>query len=55
MRVGKLNVDENPMLSAKYGIRSVPLLFIFDNGQRRETLMGTLRKHELTAKMSNYI
>jgi thioredoxin 2 len=55
IRVGKLNVDDNPMLSSRYTIRSVPLLFIFDNGQLKETLPGAIKKHELMMKMAHYV
>ena len=55
IRVGKLNVDGNPMLSSKYNIRGVPFLFIFDNGQLKETLPGGMTKHELMMKMARYL
>ncbi len=51
--VGKLNVDENPEVSQKYGIMSIPTLMIFKGGmvvkqfigvQSKETLMGELNK-----------
>ncbi len=52
-KVGKLNVDENPTISQKYGIMSIPTLMIFKNGtvvkqfigvQSKETLLGELNK-----------
>ena len=55
VRVGKMNVDANPMLASKYNIMSVPFLFIFDNGQMKESMPGGLQKHDLMMKMSNYI
>jgi len=55
VRVGKMNVDANPMLASKYNIMSVPFLFIFDNGQMKESMPGGLQKHELMMKMSQYI
>jgi thioredoxin-like negative regulator of GroEL len=55
IRVGKLNVDGNPALSARYQIRGVPLLFIFDNKQLKETLPGALKKHDLMMKMAHYL
>ena len=55
VRVGKINVDANPMLASKYNIMSVPFLFIFDNGQMKESMPGGLQKHELMMKMSPYI
>ena len=55
VRVGKMNVDANPTLASKYNIMSVPFLFIFDNGQMKESMPGGLQKHELMMKMSPYI
>ena len=55
VRVGKINVDTNPMLASKYNIMSVPFLFIFDNGQMKESMPGGLQKHEIMMKMSPYI
>lgn len=55
VRVGKVNVDTNPKLASKFNILSVPFLFIFDNGQMKESMPGALQKHELMMKMSQYI
>jgi thioredoxin 1 len=55
VRVGKLNVDTSPMLASKFSIMSVPFVFIFDNGQMKESMPGGLQKHELMMKMAPYI
>ena len=55
VRVGKLNVEANPMLASKFNILSVPFLFIFDNGQMKENMPGALQKHDIMMKMSKYI
>ena len=55
VRVGKLNVDASPMLASKYNIMSVPFLFIFDNGQMKESMPGGLQKHDMMMKMAPYI
>ena len=55
VRVGKLNVDANPGLSSKYNILSVPFMFIFDNGQLKESMTGAMQQHELMMKMAHYI
>jgi len=55
VRVGKINVDANPMLASKYNIMSVPFLFIFENGQMKENMPGGLQKHEIMMKMAPYI
>jgi thioredoxin 1 len=55
VRVGKLNVETSPMLASKFSILSVPFIFIFDNGQMKESMPGGLQKHELMMKMAPYI
>ena len=55
VRVGKLNVDTSPMLASKFSILSVPFIFIFDNGQMKESLPGGLQKQELMMKMAQYL
>ena len=55
IRVGKLNVDTNPELANRYSILSVPALFIFDNGEMKESIPGALQKHELMLRLAPYI
>jgi thioredoxin 2 len=55
VRVGKLNVDASPATASRFNILSVPYLFIFDNGELKESLPGGLQKHELMMKMAHYI
>lgn len=55
VRVGKINVDSSPMLASKYNIMSVPFIFIFDNGQMKESMPGGLQKHDMMMKMAPYI
>jgi thioredoxin-like negative regulator of GroEL len=55
VRVGKLNIDANQNLASKFSILSIPFLFIFDNGELRESMPGALQKHEIMMKMAPYI
>jgi thioredoxin 2 len=55
VRVGKVNVDASPQLANRFSIMSVPFLFIFDNGELKESMPGALQKHELMMKMAAYI
>jgi thioredoxin 2 len=55
IRVGKLNTQYNPQLSARFNILSVPYLLIFDKGELVESLPGGLDKSQLMMKMSRYI
>ncbi|MDR3448406.1 MAG: thioredoxin TrxA [Alphaproteobacteria bacterium] len=47
--IAKMNVDENPMVPSKYGIRGIPTLMLFKGGQLAATKVGALPKASLQA------
>ena len=49
LRVAKMNVDENRDIPAKFGIRGIPTLMIFKDGQLAATKVGAMSKSQLTA------
>lgn len=49
LKVAKLNVDENRKSPEQYGIRGIPTLIIFKNGDAKATHVGSLTKSQLTA------
>jgi thioredoxin 1 len=49
--IGKLNVDENPEVAAKYGVRSIPTLLIFKDGQLVDKQVGVVPKSALVKKL----
>ncbi|SOE49200.1 Thioredoxin [plant metagenome] len=49
LTVAKLNVDENQDIAAKYGIRGIPTLMLFKDGQVAATKVGALSKSQLAA------
>lgn len=49
LKVAKLNIDENPGTPPKYGIRGIPTLMIFKNGNVEATKVGAVSKSQLTA------
>jgi thioredoxin len=55
IRVAKMNVDQNPNLASRYNIMSVPQIFVFENGEFKESFSGALQKHEISMKMSSYV
>ena len=51
VRVGKVNVDENPHISAKYGIRSIPSILLFKGGEVSQQIVGAVPKEHLTSML----
>ena len=47
--ISKVNVDENPQIASKFGVRSIPTILIFKNGEIKETLVGLKQQAELTS------
>ena len=52
---GKLNVDENQMTAAKYGIMAVPTLLIFKNGRLIDQVTGVLPRQHLEKRIKNVL
>lgn len=50
-KVGKVNVDNNPQVSVKYGIRSIPALLIFKNGEVVDQIIGAVPKTHITKQL----
>lgn len=51
----KLNVDENQMIAAKYGIMAVPTLLIFKNGRLIDQVTGALPRQHLEKRIKNVL
>ncbi|GAB4383234.1 MAG: thioredoxin [Salibacteraceae bacterium] len=49
--VGKLNVDENPNIATKYGIRSIPTILFIKNGEVVDRQVGAVPKAALVKKL----
>ena len=49
LQIAKMNVDENREIPAKFGIRGIPTLMLFKDGQLAATKVGALSKAQLTA------
>jgi thioredoxin 1 len=55
LKIAKINVDENQLTPAKFGIRGIPTLMLFKNGNVEATRVGALSKSQLTAFLDSNI
>ncbi|HTW26243.1 MAG TPA: thioredoxin TrxA [Acetobacteraceae bacterium] len=55
LTVAKVNIDENPMTPNNYGVRGIPTLILFKNGQPAATQVGALPKSRLKDWISSNI
>lgn len=53
VKIGKVNVDEHQALSAEYGVKSIPLLLFFKNGEKVDEQVGLASKDQLAAKLDS--
>jgi thioredoxin 1 len=51
--LAKVNVDENPGLAARYGIRSIPTILFVKDGKVRDQVVGAVPKTQIQAKLSS--
>jgi thioredoxin len=54
-RIFKLNVDENPQVTERYGVRAIPTLIFFKNGGEVGRLLGAVSKTEIERKVDQHI
>ena len=52
--MGKVDVDENPDLAERFGIMSIPALFVFVNGEVKEKLIGYRLKMQIAEVLDKY-
>jgi thioredoxin 1 len=50
--IGKVNVDENPAISTKYGIRNIPTILFIVNGEVKDKQVGAVPKTKLVEKLN---
>ena len=55
VKIAKLNVDENPATASRYGIRSIPTMLFFKDGQLVNTQVGALPREEIERHLSAII
>jgi thioredoxin 1 len=55
IKVFKLNTDENPNVASQFGIRGIPTLRVFKDGQKVDTVVGAVPKTTLSSTISKYL
>lgn len=55
LKVGKVNVDNNQEVAARYGIASIPTLMLFKGGELRERITGAVPKATLKQTIDKYL
>ena len=55
LKVGKVNVDDNPQVATKLGIRGIPTLILFKNGEAVEQIIGAVPKTQITEKIDKHL
>lgn len=55
LRVGKLNVDENPAIAQKLGVMSIPTLMLFAGGQEKARMVGARAKEALLKEIEPHL
>lgn len=55
LKVGKLDVDTNPSISAKYGIRSIPSILFFKGGEVVDRVIGAVPRPHLEEKIQKHL
>lgn len=54
VKIGKVNVDENPGLASRYQVMSIPTMMIFKNGQLVEKFVGAMPKAAIETKLTKW-
>jgi thioredoxin 1 len=55
LKVAKLDVDNNPVTAMRYGVRSIPTLIVFKNGQEMERIIGYMPKDRLLTRIKPHL
>ena len=55
VKVGKMDVDHNPQVAMQYGIRSIPSILLFKNGELVDTVVGAVPKQTLAKMLDKHV
>lgn len=51
VKIGKLDVDDNQQTAIQYGVRSIPTLLLFKDGQLKDTIIGAVPKAQIVQRI----
>ena len=55
LKIIKINVDENPESPAKFGVRGIPTMIVFKDGEEKEQIVGNFPKEQIVDVVKKYI
>ena len=55
VKIGKLNVDQNPVMPGKYGVSGIPSLIVYKGGQVVDSLVGAAPKEQIADMLNKYV
>jgi thioredoxin 1 len=55
IKIRKLNVDENPKITSRYRVMSIPTLLFFKDGELKETIVGALPREKIVEVISKHL
>lgn len=55
LKIVKINIDQNPQTPQKFGVRGIPTLMLFKNGELESTKVGALSKSQLVAFLDGHL
>jgi thioredoxin 1 len=55
LKVAKINIDENSLTPQKFGVRGIPTLMLFKNGELESTKVGAISKSQLSAFLDSHL
>lgn len=55
IRIVKLDVETNPHTAARYGVKSIPTLVLFDGGEERDRLVNVIRRQAIEDRIGNLV
>jgi len=55
VKIAKLNVDENPRLSARFGVQAIPTMIVFRGGREVDQIRGAVPKPELERRLARFL